>query len=253
MEDENRPLPKGWIRQFDPEHGHQFYVDTRPEPPRSIWVHPYDDEDYLSSLPSEERERIEQEAMGHGHPPSKADIVASHTDDEDEHFSPSSSSVPNELPPRPDGKGKGKDGRTFGRKFKDKVTGTTHEEREKERARRAQEERRLYEQHLAFRRAMGEAARTGQPQLVGKDRGGKDIFVEPPQYQGGYGYGGGYGYDPYGRGQVYSTPNAKYIRPPNPYARPAGYGYGGGYGLPLLVGGGLLGGLALGGVLGGGF
>lgn len=249
MEDETRPLPKGWTRQFDPEHGHQFYVDTTKDPPRSIWVHPYDDEDYLSSLPFEERDRIERESMSRGYPQSKAGVIASHTDDEDDHYNPnhaSSSSANAELPPRPtDGKGKGK--ASFGRRFKDKFTGTTHEEREQERARRAQEDRRLYEQHLAFRRAMGEAARTGQPQWVGKDRDGKDIFVEPPSYGArGYGVGGGYGYDPYGRGAVYSTPNAKYIRPQSPYARPGMNGY-----MPLMVGGGLLGGLALGGAIGG--
>jgi hypothetical protein len=239
MEDENRPLPKGWVRQYDPQNHHQFFVDTTKEPPRSVWVHPYDDETYLASLPAGERERIEQESMNRGHPPTREDIVASHTDDEDDH-------VPDELPPRPEGKGKGRDDRSFGRKFKDKITGTTHEQREQERARRAEYERQMYQRHLAVRRAMGEAARTGQPQLVGKDNNGKDIYIEPPMYQGGYYGGGGYGYDPYGRGGMYTTPNARYIRPPNPYARPMGSGYGGGYGLPLALGGGLLGGLLLG-------
>lgn len=253
MEDENRPLPKGWIRQFDPDHHHQFYVDTTKEPPRSIWVHPYDDEDYLRSLPSEERERIEQESMGRGHPTSKEDVIASHTDDEEDHAGPSSStSAPGELPPRPGDKGKGKE-RSFGRKFKDKLTGTTHEEREQQRARRAEQERQMYENHLRVRRAMGEAARTGQPQWVGKDGDGKDIYIEPPMYQGGYYGRGSYGYDPYSRGGIYTTPDARYIRPPGPYGRPMGAGYGGGYGLPLMVGGGLMGGLLLGGALGGGF
>ncbi|KAG8995261.1 hypothetical protein FRB94_009311 [Tulasnella sp. JGI-2019a] len=43
MEDEHRPLPEGWIRQLDPSSAHHFYVDTTATPPRSIWVHPYDD------------------------------------------------------------------------------------------------------------------------------------------------------------------------------------------------------------------
>ena len=251
MEDETRPLPEGWVRSFDPQNSHQFYVDTTKDPPRSIWVHPYDDEEYLSSLSSDERERIEQESMNRGHPPSKADIMAAHTDDEDDHPS-SSTSAPGELPPRPDGKGKGRDNRSFGRKFKDKVTGSTHEEREQERRRRAEQERQMYQHHLKIRRAMGEAARTGQPQLVGKDGDGKDIYIEPPAPPAGpYGYGaGGYGVNPY-RGGIYTTPNARHIRPPNPYARPQGYGYGGGYGLPLAIGGGLLGGLLLGDALGG--
>lgn len=251
MEDEHRPLPKGWIRQFDADHHHQFYVDTTKEPPRSIWVHPHDDEDYLRSLPSEERERIEQESMGRGHPGSKEDIIAAHSDDDDDHAGPSSAH--GELPPRPDGKGKGKE-KSFGRKFKDKLTGTTHAEREEHRKRRAEQERQMYENHLRVRRAMGEAARTGQPQYVGKDGDGKSIYIEPPMYQGGGAYGrGGYGYDPYNRGGIYTTPDARYIRPPAPYGRPMGAGYGGGYGLPLMVGGGLMGGLLLGSALGGGF
>ncbi|KAG8906614.1 hypothetical protein FRB99_006484 [Tulasnella sp. 403] len=47
MEDEERPLPAGWIRQFDSASAHHFYVDTQSNPPRSIWVHPLDDEQYI--------------------------------------------------------------------------------------------------------------------------------------------------------------------------------------------------------------
>lgn len=250
MEDENRPLPEGWVRTYDPEHEHQFFVDTTKDPPRSVWVHPYDDDEYLSSLTSEERERIQEESMHRGHPPSKADIMAAHSDEEDHYEPASASSAPGELPPRPEGKGKGRDDRSFGRKWKDKITGTTHEEREQERRQRAERERQMYERHQRVRRAMGEAARTGQPQYIGKDGDGKDIYVEPPAPPPGYGYGNGYGYNPY-RSGIYTTPNARYIRPQNPYQRPAGYGYGGGYGLPLALGGGLLGGLLIGDAIGG--
>jgi len=202
MEDERRPLPRGWVRTFDPQSHHQFFVDTTVDPPRSIWTHPYDDDVYLRSLSSEERERIEQESMHRGNPPSKADIVASHTDDEDDdqhHVGAASSSssfhTPEELPPR-EGK------KSLGRKLKDKVTHTTHEQRVQERHMRAEQERRSYEQHQKMRQAMARAAETGQPQYVGKDSDGKDVYVEPPAYQGGYdGYGGGYGYSPY-QGQL---------------------------------------------------
>lgn len=34
MEDENRELPPGWIRQYDPQEHHQFFVDTTANPPR---------------------------------------------------------------------------------------------------------------------------------------------------------------------------------------------------------------------------
>ncbi|KZT61931.1 hypothetical protein CALCODRAFT_303190 [Calocera cornea HHB12733] len=51
MEDEMRELPDGWIREWDPKQKHHFYVDTKANPPRSIWVHPYDDPEYISSIP----------------------------------------------------------------------------------------------------------------------------------------------------------------------------------------------------------
>jgi len=45
------PLPYGWIKQ-EHESGHPFYVDTRANPPRSIWTHPCEDEQYLKANPS---------------------------------------------------------------------------------------------------------------------------------------------------------------------------------------------------------
>ncbi|GAB7344682.1 hypothetical protein MBLNU457_3163t1 [Dothideomycetes sp. NU457] len=242
MEDEHRPLPEGWVRQYDRESNHQFFVDTRKDPPRSIWQHPYDDEEYLSSLPSAERERL-QEMTRHS---SVHDIMAEPSDDEDAHHPTKSGALggassshagsskhDQQLPPR-------EEKRTWGRKMKDKITHSTHEEREAERRRRAEEERRIYEQHMVYRRAMVRAMETGQPQFIGKDHQGKDVYVEPPR-GGGYGGYGGY------PGGMYAAPNARYIRPQNPYARPYGYGYGGGYGLPLA--GGLMGGMLLGGLM----
>jgi len=266
MEDEGRDLPAGWVRQFDSKANHQFFVDTKANPPRSIWHHPYDDDQYLSTLSSEERERL-QELTRHS---SIHDIVAEDSEDDSHHTDAkgktggipaapglatgasagASSSRPNnnQLPDRPDGK------RSWGRKMKDKVTNSTHEEREQQRRQREEEERKAYEQHLEFRRALQKAMETGQPQLVGRDADGKNVYVEPPGGAGGYGYGGGYGVNPYARqqqGQGYHhDPNGRYLRPAQPYARPYGYGYGGGYGLPLA--GGLAGGMLLGGMLGGG-
>ncbi|KAF7339580.1 hypothetical protein MSAN_02172500 [Mycena sanguinolenta] len=52
----DRPLPYGWITQVDPNSGHTFWVDTKATPPRSIWVHPLDDEQYLREHP-EAREK----------------------------------------------------------------------------------------------------------------------------------------------------------------------------------------------------
>jgi hypothetical protein len=143
----------------------------------------------------------------------------------------------------------------LGRKVKDKLTNSTHQEREEKRRKREEEERKMYAQHQHIRRQMSLAAETGQPQLLGKDSQGKDVYIEPPSdpYGGGFGsFGGysggrGYGYSPYSSQGVYNTPNARYIRPQQPYGRPYGYGYGGGYGLPIGLG--LGGGLLLGGLL----
>lgn len=242
MEDERRPLPPGWVRQWDAKEQHQFFVDTKSDPPRSIWHHPHDDAEFLKTLSSEERERIQEQERDLKDSSAHLDL----TDDEAA------------LPPRPDGKSSTKppapgEKKTFGRKWKDKITGSTHEEREAERARRAEEERRYYESHLKFREAMQRAQATGQPQFFAKDRDGKDIYIEPPQVAGGYGggyggYGGGagYGYSPYSSG-MYANPNARFIRPSVPYGRPYGGGYGGGLGMPLA--GGLMGGMLLGGLL----
>jgi len=240
MEDENRELPAGWARQYDTNSHHQFFVDTKADPPRSIWHHPYDDEEYLSSISPEERTRIQNL-----HKPSQADIEAESTDDDHHH---NYSSLP-ELPPRPTNNQSG--GSKFGRKLKDKITGSTHEEREAKRRQRAEEEQRYYEQHQKYRMAMSKAAQTGVPQFLGKDRDGKDVYIEPPYGPGGGSGGysqGAYGYNPYSQGP-YSNPNARFVRPPDPYNRPYGYGYGGGLGYgaaPLL---GLGGGLLLGGLL----
>jgi hypothetical protein len=247
MEDEGRPLPHGWIRQHDPKTHHQFFVDTNVEPPRSIWHHPYDDKTYMSSLSPEERAKIQ----GLHRVPTNHDIIAAYSDDEQDHHD-----IPHELPPRPTNQ-PSKGIHRFGRRMKDKITNTTHEEREKMRAERAKAEQEAYERHQMYRQAMSRAMETGEPQLIGKDKEGKDVYIEPP-YQGGYpgqGYGGGYGqngygYNPYTQGP-YANPNARFLRPVDEYSRPYYGGYGGGLGLPigLGLGGGLLAGSLLGGEL----
>ena len=260
MEDEARALPKGWVRSYDPETSHQFFVDTTSEPPRSIWTHPYDDDEYLNTLSSEDRERIEHESMRRPEDaqPNKADIMHDHTDiSEDE-------DIPNDLPARKNAPPAQK--KSFGRKMKDKLTGSTHEERQQERARREQKEREMYQRHLAIRQAMNKALQTGKPQLIGRDKDGQDVWLEPPQYSGSSRYPGGYGYNPYRGGGVLGgpmgggvygggmfAPPGMYRRPGMAYGRPYGRGYGGGYGMPMAMGGGLLGGMMLGGALGGGF
>ena len=236
MEDESRELPQGWVRSFDPESHHQFFVDTRVDPPRSSWVHPYDDDEYLATLSPEERKRHTRMRRTM----TLEDLAAEDSEDEAQ------------LPPRPEGthgrsaagesQPKGLSG--FSRKLKDKITGQTHQEREQARARRAEQEHQAYLAHLRARQAMIRAIETGQPQLLGKDRQGRDVYIEPPQ--GPYAPRGAYGYSPYAN-SMYRNPNVRYMRPAGPYGRPYGYGYGGGAGLPIAAG--VLGGAMLGGAL----
>lgn len=243
MEDMLRPLPKGWIRQFDPSSSHNFFVDTLAKPPRSIWVHPFDDPQFQQEHPDEirrERERLEHERMVH------AD-----TDDEDEdHHQHSSSSKDHHG--HHDGSTAGAGASTstqpkglkkFGRSLKDKMTNSTHEEREAKRKAQREAERRAMEQHQMIRQALMTATQTGQPQLVGRDKQGREIFAQPPP-PGAYGYGATLGYGPY---QTMDGPYGAYgpyARPMGPYSRPYG---GGGMGFPIL--GGLAGGMLLGGLL----
>lgn len=248
MEDLQRPLPEGWVRQYDPKEDHQFFVNTKETPPRSYWEHPLDNPDVLKSLSSEEREKLQAEED------KLRTLRADHSDDEHEH-----EHFPPELPARPTGskpptgsKQPDTQKKSFGEKLKDKVTGQTHDERVRDRAQRAEEDRQAYEAHLKLRRAMQQAQISGQPQFFAKDRDGRNIYIEPPGGPG-YGFGGygarGYGVNPYqaSQGGPYSDPNARFIRPGYPYNRPYGGYPGGGYGVP--VAGGLLGGLLLGGLL----
>ncbi|KAK8116565.1 uncharacterized protein PG998_004846 [Apiospora kogelbergensis] len=288
IEDESRPLPDGWVRTFDPENHHQFFVDIRADPPRSIWHHPYDDEEYLNSLPLQERERL----GGLTRHPSKEDIAAETTDDDDEghvagatHGSRQPSSSSSSKP------------RSFGRKMKDKITGTTHEERNAERSRRQQREQDLYRQHELFRRGLAAAIQTNKPQLLGQDDDGMDVYLEPPDvripgvtharqlspsleevfyapdapgvpkgarhvrpvsyssYRGGGGLmgGGSSGIYPGGMGGGFGgggmgMGRSPYGRPFGPYNRPMGMGYGGGMGMMPMALP-LFGGMALGGMM----
>jgi hypothetical protein len=232
MEDEARPLPAGWVRQYDTSEGHQFFVDTKANPPRSIWHHPYDDDEYLRTLSSEEREHLQE-----------SDKLPSHKlhdgESTDEEGSSTSQRPSAELPPRPGAGDRRPSKGGFGTKLKDKLTGTTKEERQRQRAQRAEEERQYYEAHQKFRIAMDQAMRTGQPVFFAKDKDGRDVYVEPPGGPGGYRgqapqYGaqqgrpgqGGRMINPYSNGP-YADPNARFIRPQQPYNRPYGYGYGG--------------------------
>lgn len=120
--------------------GHHFYVDLRGSEPKSSWTHPAEG----SSTQGPSRESIEVESTDEeGQPGTRAPATST------------------QKPP-PTGLKK------FGRNIKDKMTGSTHEERKAKRKAREEAERRAYQQHLALRQAMMKAAQTGQPQLLGK-------------------------------------------------------------------------------------
>jgi len=233
MEDEHRQLPSGWVRQFDEKEHHQFFVDTNQDPPRSIWHHPYDDEQYLASLSPDERDNFTRLNRS----VSLKDIEAESSDDES-HPAPKGRPPVAGAEPQPHGLHK------YARKLKDRITHSTHEQREVDRQKRAEEEQRLYQMHLAIRQATARAVETGRPQFLAKGKDGRDIYVESPY--GSRAPDGAMGYNPYGQ-QTYADPRARYIRPQTSYYRPYGYGYGGGLGLPLM--GGLMGGALLGGAL----
>jgi hypothetical protein len=126
-----RELPPGWVRSFDAQEQHQFFVDTTANPPRSIWVHPYDDEQYLATLSPEERQKHSRMHRTM----TLNDIAAEDSDDEAAHKGKTSASS---AGPQPTGIHK------FSRKLKDKITGQTHEQREQQRVERAEQERQAY-------------------------------------------------------------------------------------------------------------
>lgn len=259
MEDSARALPDGWVRQYDPQTHHQFFVDTRATPPRSIWHHPHDDEQYLASLSDQERERIKSLQRVH----SLADIEAESSDDDA--AAAGSHSQASATPQRQQGlldtgPEKLSTGEKFGRKLKDKLTGSSHEERATKRERRAEAERQAYYQHQHIRRQIALAVETGEPQLLGRDSEGKEVWIEPPRGAPGLrGRPNAYMVNPWNRGGYFggppgmmAGPGNMYARPVGPYSRPYGrggygYGYGGGLGMAPLLGLGV--GLGVGGLL----
>ena len=148
MEDESRDLPRGWVRQYDSKTHHQFFVDTKDDPPRSIWRHPYDDEQYMSSISPAERRRVEEMHKV----PSEADIEAESSGDDEHAGTSNSHHYSTDLPPRKQKGGEPEIGAThrLGRKMKDKLTHSTHEEREINRRKREEAERHAYRKHQHF-------------------------------------------------------------------------------------------------------
>ncbi|KAK3369886.1 hypothetical protein B0H63DRAFT_527651 [Podospora didyma] len=239
MEDELRALPPGWVREFDPKSQHQFFVDTNSAPSRSIWHHPYDDEQFLNSLTPSERERIRNlttvapasAVCG----PIKEDIAVESTDEElGEHrhyHHHHHNAYSNKKATKDDSGGAGNESgrRRFGCKIKDTLTGTTHTERAVERERRCQMERDLYRQHQILRRSMQDAMNSGQPQLLGEDDDRNRVYLEPP----GHTFPGVARVkplSPYMTEVFYDGAEEERPGPHGRYVRPEGDMYGYGYG-----------------------
>jgi len=165
MASDDRPLPSGWIREHDPASNHPFWVDTRAQPPRAIWVHPLDDPQFIAEHP-------EHQKSDHKHKPPSSPRPASW----DERKGQASTSRK----------------RGFFGKLKDKAIGTKEErEAEKKRMEAVREERRRqmllrqqqYEQQRQqhFQQNPGYAAPSGY---------NAPVYAPPRRGFGGGGFGG---------------------------------------------------------------
>ncbi|QRV85988.1 hypothetical protein RhiJN_14006 [Ceratobasidium sp. AG-Ba] len=173
MEDEARPLPKGWVRDYDHANKHHFYVDTQSNPPRSIWVHPFEDEQF-------QREHPELFKAPTGPPPSRTPGNAS-----------SGPSTAEESKPEKKG---------FIQKLKDKST--EHAARKEEERKRREAMQREAIQRYVMRReellrqqqeqARQQQARYGQGPLYGPQNAyGHGRYPPPGMAYGGRRRGGG--------------------------------------------------------------
>ncbi|GAA5884515.1 hypothetical protein JCM3774_000855 [Rhodotorula dairenensis] len=231
MLDESRPLPDGWRREFDANSGHYFYVDTKAKPPRSIWSHPLDPE-YLRAHPDVAEKVVP--------PAEKPDS------DQDRHHklhksASSHASTSGSTSASGSGShGQEEDNRTFGRKMKDKLTGTTHEQRVEQRRKQAEQEKKEYEAYLRRRAQIRQAQAEGRYRPMYGAPMGPYVRTVPLGYGGGmYGRSGLYGGGMYGGG-MYGRPY---------YGSGIGMGTRSGMGTGMALGGGMLGGLLLGDML----
>ncbi|GAA5924439.1 hypothetical protein JCM1841_001700 [Sporobolomyces salmonicolor] len=168
-----RPLPHGWIEQFDESHQRYFWVDTSANPPRSIWTHPLDDPVYQKS----------QHSSGYAPPsgPPPAHPHESSSFPSDDRLKSSHSPAPSQSPYPPQSStlqhSSGKKG-IFG-KLKDKL--------DSKQSRPAQQYGgQAYGQQGGYGRP--------QPEYMGQPMYGQQGY--PQRQQGRFGGGGGGGMNP---------------------------------------------------------
>ena len=155
LDDEQRDLPEGWVRCFDPKQQHHFYVEEATK--RAIWVHPYDDPEFLQSLPDT-----------HPANPNSKQGKAARKQSEDELLALKKREEERKARKAAKGKGGNAEGssaaaagtsghadhdRNWIQRQKDKAIGTKEEREQKKEAKRklkAEQERKLREQQQAY-------------------------------------------------------------------------------------------------------
>ncbi|CAK5264890.1 unnamed protein product [Mycena citricolor] len=173
---DSRPLPYGWISQ---EHnGNVFYVDTKATPPRSIWTHPLDDEQYLKEHP-DAREKAKVDVYSPPPPPEYSSPPAP--------GSAASSSTNRVSGAKPEKRG-------FFGKIKDATVGTK-EEREQEKRHKEEQRRQLMQlrerQHQEAMRQQAEMYQQQQLRYQQQPQWGGMPGPYPVQQQQRAGFGGG--------------------------------------------------------------
>lgn len=270
MEEERLPLPSGWIRQWDSVSKHQYFVDTKATPIRSIWVyvlfaifvchvtqqflfrHPLHDAEFLATLPLDQRPSTASTSQplldgpvsnDNAQPQNRKKLHDTDSESDSDSRADAAESSHQQSRVKENGKGKGKAEVGFGEKVKNKILGGTKEERaalkaEKQRLRQEADERKAARRAAIERLEREEfEAYLRRRQEMMRHGYGQSPFYAPPQ-----GYAppqmmiGGYqrqGFGPFGN-QQYGHQQGR-------------LGGGIGFGLPIL--GGLAGGLLLGSAL----
>ncbi|KAF8445808.1 hypothetical protein L210DRAFT_3642142 [Boletus edulis BED1] len=137
-------LPDGWIQQYDSNYKHSFWIDTRSTPPRAIWVHPYEDEQFLAEHPEIRAKRETSTAPDLDAPPSYDAATGGHAP-ESKDKSGSSKHRESHDPVSAGESSQAVHKRGVFGKLKDKTIGTK-EEREEQKRIRAEEAARAEEQ-----------------------------------------------------------------------------------------------------------
>ncbi|KAL7412805.1 hypothetical protein BDY24DRAFT_391117 [Mrakia frigida] len=218
MEDEERELPEGWIRQFDQGSGHQFFVNTEANPPRSIWTHPFDEDECFRSNPDSRPHQpfssSQQQQYGLVATPSLSQAEIHEREQVQENRTKAADVKAAEK----------SENRSFGEKMKDKLTGSTKAERDADKRKKIaagrERQQRQQEEFLARRQSL-------------------------IQYQQDHRN------DP-GMQRYYPTSSTQYNPPLTPYSRASSTsggrkGGGGGMEMPLVLGnfGGMGGGIMM--------